>query len=375
MAGPSAAKLGAVRTLIESAPDQALRSLANALSAATAGPMSLVRDLVDGERREREFRADVFAPVLPLFLPAADAIEGPRFAPSALRRLWSELKAREALLIDTAAEARLDWDREREPEIVPFNALTQAAAALVRAEPALILGDGGASAAESLASYLDLAPLARQLLRRLPEWLGKATDERIIALKVLFKDATAISVDATPRLLEIVVAHLPEPWLVLRLISVLTDRASDRYLAASELAVFGQRLLAAVDKRVERVRAFDAQTGKAGAMVVAGDVIAACACMAEFEQTIELSRDGPWGAKVIAARKSLAANVESRLRDVESTVAQALPLQNVRISGRMTRPAPKIATGPDAKLVERARGLLVLLEQSRTGAEIGRAHV
>ena len=42
--------------------------------------------------------------------------------------------------------------------------------------------------------------------------------------------------------LEIVLGHLPEPQLILRLVACLTDRASDRYLASSELASFGVRM-------------------------------------------------------------------------------------------------------------------------------------
>lgn len=369
MAGPSPAKLGAVRTLIETSPDDALRALAGALASAYAGPMAAIREMVETELRDRIFCADVFAPIAPLCGPAAEAVGVRGFGSSVLRKLWARLKADEPGLMAAALDARQDWDREREPEILPYNALNAAAAALLRREPELV--GCPREAAEALAARLDLAPLARHVLRRLPEWLGKATDERVIALKVLFKDATAISVDATPRLLEMVLAHLPEPWLILRLIAILTDRASDRYLASSELAAFGQNLLDDVDRRVARVRGFDAQSGVAGAMIVAADVTAACAALAELEQSIELSRDGPWGSRLVAARKSLAANVESRLRDVENTVAQALPLQNVKISGRMTRPAPKLAGDPDVKLVERARGLLVLLEQCRTTAAVG----
>ncbi len=234
-----------------------------------------------------------------------------------------------------------------------------------------MLRDADPALGEQIAAYFDLAPLARTAISRLPDWLGKATDERVAAWKLTLKDATAIAFDATPRFLEIILAQLSEAHAILRLISLATDRASDRYLASSELASFGVRLLDDVDVRIARVKAFDPQLGPASAKAVARDVAAACAVLAQMEQDVELSRDGPWGSRVIAARKGLAQAVETRLRDVEGVVGQALPLQTVRIAGRMTRPAPKIQGPPDEKAVDRARTLMTLLDETRSAAAVG----
>ena len=93
--------------------------------------------------------------------------------------------------------------------------------------------------------------------------------------------------------------------------------------------------------------------------------------LAEFERSVELTRDGPWGLRTTAARRKLAANVESRLRDLESAMGQALPMQKVRVAGRMTRAAPCLDQDPDPKAVAHAQGLFALLEATRGSAQVG----
>jgi hypothetical protein len=372
MAGPTNAQLGAVRTLIESAPEHALRSLKTALATAGDGPMAEIRRLVEAEQRERTFRDAVFAPVAPMFKDRPGRIAGPRFSARTPFVLWAELKRRHPELV---AQARAGFEECRfadDPTPREYDKLTAAAAELLRAEPqAVFSGQWAQAASEQLASFLDLTPVARRVLARLPEWLGKATEERVAQLKLMFRDAVAVAWDATPRMLEIVLANLAEPQTILRVVSTLTDHASDRYLSSSELATFGERLLDDVDARVAAVKAFNAEGGAKAAEAAAEDVNRACAILAEIEGSVELSRDGPWGARVAEARKSLAANVEARLHDVEFTVSHALPRQTVRVAGRMTRPAPKVEVAPDARAVDQARAMTVFLEKTRVCASAG----
>ncbi len=372
MAGSSAARLGAVRTLIETAPDSALRSLDRALARVEDGPMLDIRNMVVAEVKDRTLRDLVFAPVLPFFQAGPAAIPGPRFPARVRAALWKTLKTKRVELMRAAQEAYDDRRQgdEREPPV--FDSLCGDAAVLLRMDPTAYFRDADSPAvAEQLAAFLDIAPIGRAVLARLPEWLAKATEERVTALKLMFKDATEIAVDATPRLLELVLGHLAEPQLILRMLAALTDRATDRYLASSELSTFGERLLDDVEARITAIKTFDIQGGAKAAHHAAHDVTVVCAVMAQFEQDVELSRDGPWGSRVAASRKALAMSVESRLRDVDAVVGQALPLQTVRIAGRMTRPAPKVAEAPDPAAVERARALVVFLDVARAAGGAG----
>jgi len=373
MSGLSAVQLGAVRTLVQSAPDTALRSLARALTGASGGAMTEIRDLVAGEESGRAVRAAVFAPVLPMFGARADGVTGLTFPRRALGALWSALKIDQPDLVATVEQACRDWDAETPPP-ESFDRACAAAAEILRRRPQDIFraGEADARAAEALAACLDLAPVARPALARLGEWLGRATDERIAGLKLTFRDADAIAPDATPRLLEMLMAHVGDASLILRLIAMLMDhRPAERYVASSELASFGERLLDDAEARIGRIKAFQPQAGPETARAAAQDVAAVCATFAEFEQNILLSKDGPWGSRVVAGKRALAQAVETRLREVEAAVEQALPLQVVRLHGRMTRQAPKLAADPDERAVVKARALTTFLDETRSSAAVG----
>lgn len=370
MPAPTAAHFEAIRSLLQAAPDRALTDLAAALANAHAEAVQRVRQMLVDEQNDRVTRRAVFAPLTPMFEPRPGAMAGPTFPKRVMQSLWRALRASDAALIAAAEEARQDW-RKGDPTPPEFDRLCARAAALLGERPQEMFPEGDAARLRELVLYLGLAPIARQALLHLPGWVTRLTEERAAVLKLTLKDAAAVAPDGVPRLLDVLFGHLPEPALILRLIAAATDRAGDRYLAESELAGFGERLLAEVDARMDRLKTFDPDTGPKGARAAADDVAFMCAVLAEFEQSVELSREGPWGKRVAAARTALAATMESRLRDVEEAVSVALPTQNVRVAGRVNRAAPKVAAGPDLRAVERAHALATLLDASRSSAAVG----
>jgi hypothetical protein len=366
MGAPSQAQLAALRALFGAAPDTTLRMIDKALAGA-GGNMVLVRDMIADERADRGLRELALGPAAPLF---AAREFGPVFPARMAAVLWGALKAREPALVSLAAE-ETRYLRDDDPSPPVLDELCLKAARLLRNRDASALRPEDMPLADDVAAYLELAPLARPALARLPEWLGRVSEDRTVALKIIMRDASAAMPDGAPRLLEILQAHLPEAQLLLRIISVATDRASDRYLADSELAVFGDRLLDAVERRVEQVRTFDPARPAAEARGLSEATTWACAVLAEFDRSFEISRDGPWGARVTGARRKLAASVEARLRDIELALAKALPTQKVKVSGRMTRPAPCLDRDPDPAAVAQAQGLFAFLEGTRAAAQVG----
>jgi len=368
---PTAAKLEAVRRLIAVAPDAALRSLSAALTE-TGPDLYEVRTLIADEQAARTLRDAVLSPILPLLAPRADGLPAPCFSAAVVREAWRRVQETRTDEVH-AAHRDIDlWDPQLDPTPRTFDALALAVAAAVEADASagFVGADGGASARE-LAIYLKLTPLARKALLRLNEWLGRATEERAAVLRLIFKDATEVAPDSAPRLMTLIQAHLPEAWLILRPISLLTERAGDRYLASSELACFGEQLLTEVERRVGALRAFDLRGGAQAAREAAAHVALASAILAELEHSVDLARDGPWGRRAAAARTAMAAMIESRLREAQKMVEQALPMQAVRLTGRMTRPAPRVDAPPDPRLVEPARALLTLLGETRQAAASG----
>ena len=368
------ARIDMVRRLLQQAPDAAVENL-DALFTNDLGldsAVQAIRRIVDGEALERRARAAVFAPFAPLFIRTADL---PRlsFSPSVLADLWRGLKRRSPHLLAAATENGLPEGRAAG---VHDEVCRDAADALrERTDPAFIelaqkldQQDGGARKLERL---LSLSPVLRRAAHRLPAWLVNLHGEEDAAIRVAFKQAAECGEEAGVLFMEALLAHLDEPAHILRLISVVMDRPTDRYLAASELASFGARLLDAIDADIERMRRLDPTRGLEGGVAAASAVVRATLRLSEFEQGVALSRDGIWGARVIAQRKSLAQTVEIRLSELEVAISAALPAQAVRLGAKRVRGGALVDRAPEPGAVARALSLAALLDGCRPAAVHG----
>lgn len=359
----AASKLKAVRILIATAPDSAVRSLRMAMAGA-GGDLSQVRDMVEAEVAEREFAATVFAPVCGR---GQGLLHRPvRFEAPQRRKLIELVRESEPALVSDAARA-LSEMRAGDPAPAELDAICLAAAAALRERP-----EEAAGLDPDAAPCLDMAPLVRSALERAPVWLGRAHPEHAAALRLMMRDAAQLAEDGVPRFLNLLSTHLEDAGQILRFISAALGRPNDNYLAESELAVFGEAALAAVDARIEMLKGFTSDQGPEAARRAGLEVNAACALMFELEACFELGRDGPWGLRVAAQKRAVAAAVEARLRDVGDAVGRALPMQTVRVVGRMTRSAPKLDERPPEQATRRAYTLATFLDAVRaSGAEGG----
>jgi hypothetical protein len=358
-------------TLFAAAPDAAVRRLAQALATEVdqGGPLAEVHALIAKEASERRVRNAVLGPVIPLCRPSD--LGDMRFPGATIPRLWSALREACPDLVAEAAAACLDLEEgRRAPDEIYDEICARAATGLREADPAfsaaikVLAGEGVAA---SFIDYLDLVPLARQAIARLPEWLGRMSEERAAAARLAYKDAVSLSDEAGPRLIEVLLAHLPEPWLILRILAAVVIRANDRYLASSELERFGDYILDDIAGRLAAFRAFNPDDGREAGRLAAEHLHVAAQEVAEFENALELSREGPWGARVAKHKQSLAELAETRLGQIEKAIDQALPLQMVRF-GKGLKGAPKLTVDPDARLVRRAEGLMGFFDRSRTSA-------
>ena len=367
-------RLGMVRTLIATAPDSAVRSLDLALRGEGPGDsLSSIRTLVRDELADRAVRDSVDGPVLPLCTPRADGFTQALFPAGVLPRLWRALKQMEPQSVSLASASLSESD----PSSRAFDELCRTAASALResraemASVAKYLEDFRAGAALQFAGFLELAPLAREAIRRLPAWLRNMTNDNAAAIRLLFKDADEIATDAGPRLMEILMAQLKEPWLILRVISAVTGRASDRYLSSSELSEFCQRVLVDIDRRVAVAQAFDFDGGVDAGAAVAQALNGAVIELVEFEEALELAKDGPWGPRVSKLKAAVASLAEACLKKCAKIVGEALPLQPVRIGGTVVRFEPRVDALPDPRLVRRAMAATAFYEKVRTSAAQG----
>lgn len=367
-----------VRQLIRQMPDKALQTLESALAYGGADPkLGEVKTLVGAEKFDRGLGLSVLLPILPLFKPNPFASFS--FPPDTSRRLWAAMKADEPGLTSFARdEARaLKYDDDPPPV---FDDLCRIASERLKSREgeafaalAASLDARQAGAASRLGDLLALAPIARAAMPRLQAWIRVMGDDCVAALRVAYRDATEVGEDLAPVFTEMMAAQLEHPHQVLRLISAVMDRPSDRYLSSSEMAPFGERLLAELEQQVDAVRRFDPHSGaEAGAALAAG-VLAAVNAFGEFEQWLNLNREGPWGSRIATMRRSLATGVETRLKELVGAVAVALPSAQHSRLGRSgaAKGLPRLDQDPNPRAIEKARGLLALLAESRPAAGYG----
>lgn len=358
----SAAKLQSVTALVGRMSDRQLKMLEAALiGAAQAGDggMLNVLDAVGTETTERAAAALALAPLAPLLERAAE-----QFGPDVSRRFWADVSEfrPEARQQAMAAVLRL---RSEDPVPVLFDDLCVEAAARTRE------GRGRLAAcadAGELARFLSLAPIARRLLAQLSTTGERLDAEASAAVRLAFKDAAATDADAAPALLRILSAHQSEPVRALRLISAMSDNMTDQFLAGSELAGVGEALLADMEARVAQSRAVDLADGAQAGRTAAAALASAMHTAAEFELYVRITKDGPWGPRIAQAQRAAAASAEARLRELDSALGAALPLQAARFASRFVKGVPRLNKEPDPRALNRACALAAFLADSRAAA-------
>jgi len=373
----SESQLATVRALLNSAPDPAVRDLEATLAEGSErhDVMRAIHAMVAAEATDRRARNAVLRPIAPLCSRSPARLGGVSFPPAALAGVWRGLKLDRGRNVELAL-AGADPRSFEPPTDEVYDELCAEAAAGLRARA----NEGYAAAAaaleragdsvETFATYLDVAPVARSALNRMHDWLGRLTDDRIASARLTFRDATAIAEDAGPKLLEILYAHLEEPWAILRLVSAVMQRPDDRFVASSELAVFGTRVLDDIDVQLKLMAAFDGDRGVASGVSAGAAVRTAALEIQEFDESMDLSPDGPWGSRLNRQRKALVLAIEGRLKAVEAEVAAALPVTNSGAFHRKgLRGQPRLTTDPDPRQVQRGLAFLSLLREVRIAGE------
>lgn len=359
-----------VQSVIEAAPDAAVRSLERALASAGSGDGLLngVRALVEIEASDRAVRNIILSPIAPLCqVREGDALS---FPAQTKARLWRALKVIEPDLVDDAIARCNTWDRESLPP-APFDALCAAAARAIRARAPAFEALASAADADELLACLDLAPLVRVGAMRLDSWLNNMTVERQAAARLAYKDAGAVAPDAGPRFFEMLSAQMAQPHLILRVISAVMDKPGERYLASSELAFFGDRAMASIQTGIDRLAAVDPAAESQAASAAAGRAVSqVLGAIGDFEQAVTLTKDGRWGKAVTQQKQRLAKLVEKRLNGMDKLVLSALPMDMPRFPGK-GRGAPQLHTDPDPAAVERAAAALAFCDEIRLASGHG----
>lgn len=368
MAELSVAHSALVAQLIERCPDALLAKLADMVAAAPGDRARAIAGMMRHAQVDRIRRAVVLGPLLPLFAPRPDGVEAVHFPAPVLARLWPLAAGREPDLLPA-----LD---DEDTATVVANRIGLAAAAAVRDQPDVVWPVGlaperRAKGLEELAGCLDLLHLARRGLPALEVWIGRPDGDQQAELRLLVRDAAAISPDGAGRIVEILMAHLADAALVLRIVTQTSGLAGrESFLSGSEMAGFVDRLIAGVNARVARIAAFRPAAGLDGVAVLTDDVMWCAGVVTELDVTLSLQPDSPWGRSVRDARVRVAGQLVNLLKISEKAVDTALPMTRVQLAGRMTRMAPRLDAPADGDAMTSADGLLRLVGALRGGASV-----
>lgn len=372
MADAAERKMRGVAGLLQTLSDQQVAHLAAGLTAAAqggAGELLPVLDLVIAEAAARRACALALAPLTPQFRPAGTALSSAGFPSNTPRLFWNDLCSATP---DATQKACAEILRLRGDDPVPslFDELCQCASDRLVQQQGL-LADAAGELTLELARALRLTPMLRSALTQLQGWLTRPNPAQTAAARLAFADAAAAVDNGGPLFISLLAAHLDEPWQVLRLIAVMADRPSDKFLAVSELAPFGEALLTEIDQRVQVVHRFDADGGRDSGLSGGEQVTAAATIIAEFELQLQLHRDGPWGCRIGRSKRALASAVEARLRELGPAADMAFPLQPARIAKRLVKGVPRLTDDPNAGALVRVETLGAFLSATHVTAAVG----
>jgi hypothetical protein len=376
-------KIEIVRTLVESAPDKIVGGLQQALAQSSGDSLLAgVKALVEAEAVDRLLRNDVFQPIAPLFVGDGTNDHSLVFPSRALSLIWRGLKTAAPTEMAAAAGAGAAIAKALAAEQRPpdptrtFDTLVLTAAAALRESDvrdfrlaAELCERARPGSAEVLAACMDISPVVRRTLGRLPDWVATPGDDNAAAARLAYKDCVAISEDAGPRFFEMLAAQITPPWMVLRIISAIMDKPTERYLSESELGGFPERELKDIDEALQAIAKLDIDGGPKAGRAAAELVGVITQQTFEMECCIELNKESGWGKRLHGQKKSLAGVVEGKLKDAEKLAAVALPTQSQ--SGRFRKQTPKLDMAPDPKLVGRTMTLFAFMAEVRHHANHG----
>lgn len=370
-------KIAMLKGLLAASPDDVVRGLERAVcKEGASGSLAAVGAMIESEVATRSVRAHALAPVKGLFR-ARQADGRPAFPVPALSLLWKALQADRPDWVKQAQDSCYYLDPD-EPSPPVFDLLCSHGAEGLRAGArpefqavASMLEADRRGSTQTLILALDLAPIVRQPLLRLTDWIQRMTDDRRASARIAYKDAGAMGEGGGPLMFEMLAAHLKHPCQILRVVSAIMDHPGERYLAASELAPFGERAIAAIDAQVALLKGLRPGMGVGAAEQAAQAVHEAVDTITELGQSVQLYRDGPWGQRVVKLKQGLASLVEQRLFEIEEAVALALPMQKLRYSARIVSNAPKLDEPPSDGALRLAVGLLTFSEAVRGCANDG----
>lgn len=364
MAQLTAAQRVALTQLVARCPDTVLSKLELAVADMPGARAEAVRLMFTAELRDRLRRDQVFRPLLPLFQPRADEMQGLTFPAPLLAQLWKAAKRNEPELL-------VQLDRDDDLSRMIADRLCFTAAAAMRDHGPAIWPTGAPAHREALARILDVTGIARTTVRRLPEWQGRIAPDAAAELKLAIRQAAGIGLDGPARLMEIYFSHLREGLQVLRLANHASALGSpSTTLVDGPFSDFVERVIDCLVRKSDQLLAFTTEQGPQGVLDFRDRLHWVAAAMSEIDMVVSPRADSVWARTLRQQKLRLAQSLSERFKAADKMVDALLPQEKTALVGRMTRAAPRLVVALDDSEVEKARLLMGILSVSRGPANV-----
>lgn len=363
MADLSVAQRAALAQLIERCSDRNLPKL-RGLAGAMAGDRSeALRDLVDLELLDRRRRDAAFAPLSAVFRPRADGLDNLAFPAALPDRLWRAATRHEPELLP-------QLDRDDDLSRMVADRLCHSAAVMLRDAPDQVWPDAQAGQAEALASFLDLASVARRALPYLEDWAGRPGPNELAELKLALRQAAAAGPTGVGRLLDILFAHLDDARLMLRVVALIATGGRDTAPGQGEADLLIDRLLTTLARRAAETATTEPIASEADLLARTTGLDWCAGVLAEIDAVLPLQADSAWARAVRQARVRIALSLSDTFSAAEKAVEAVLPEERATLAGRMTRPTPRLDQAIDPAAADHARRLVTIVGRVRDSAAV-----
>lgn len=217
-------------------------------------------------------------------------------------------------------------------------------------------GESGFEDACEIASVLSVAPSMLQLQAALPKRIDDFSDRMVAILKDAYEKLSDVSAADALYLPFAVMARLKEPSQILRFVRKVAHQRNDMIISRCDLSVFGEHLLADMEKIARRAEAL--RPGHADLDVLLDDVRSFAHLSKGFAAEIDLRRNGEWGQRLLATRARLSAAISQEMSRFETELVRAFPFHQFGQYGRGGPMRPDLAKAPDRARIERVMACL-----------------
>lgn len=212
-------------------------------------------------------------------------------------------------------------------------------------------GESGLEDAREIASVLSIASSMLKLQASLPKEIADLDDEMVATLKSIYEEVEETSSLDALYLPFAVMGRLEQPAHILRFVRKIAHQRSDMIISRCELAIFGEQLLADMEKIARRAEGL--RPGHSDLDALLDDVRRFAHMSKGFTAEIDLRRNGEWGQRLLAARARLSAAISQEMSRFETELVRALPFHQFGQYGKGGPMKPDLGKGPDRERLAR----------------------